>query len=267
MIVRLGAALCVAAAVFACSTSSTSIIKSGSVARGTAVARTTTARAAAQRRQKDANAADEIAEGKIVEGKIADGKIVEGAVAKAAADKTAADDIVTTASLTASAAAANPPATSASPAGATKMSIGTLIARALSAGATINGVASTYNPFRAEDKTAGSIETASGERYDPNTWTAAIQTDLRDMFGGVRFGKDYRPFYALVAKGDKQVIIKINDVGPLEPGRVIDFNEQTMHYFDPTRELGLIAPVTVTPLVGDGWLTGPLTRRTTEGPL
>ena len=262
MIVRLGAALCVAAAVFACSTSSSSIVKSGGVARGTAVARTTPARAAAQRRQRDANAADEITEGKIVEGKIADGKIVEGAVAKAAAD-----DIVTTASLTASAAAANPPATSASPAGATKMSIGTLIARALSAGATINGVASTYNPFRAEDKTAGSIETASGERYDPNTWTAAIQTDLRDMFGGVRFGKDYRPFYALVAKGDKQVIIKINDVGPLEPGRVIDFNEQTMHYFDPTRELGLIAPVTVTPLVGDGWLTGPLTRRTTEGPL
>jgi rare lipoprotein A len=142
------------------------------------------------------------------------------------------------------------------PLGAT--GIGALIARALSAGRTVTGVASTYNPFRVSDVSAGGAETASGERYDPNAWTAAIQTDLRDMFGGVRFGKDYRPCFALVATDDKQVIIKINDVGPLEPGRVIDLNEQTMRYFDPTFEHGLISRVTVTPLRGDGWLTGPL---------
>jgi rare lipoprotein A len=40
----------------------------------------------------------------------------------------------------------------------------------------------------------------------------------------------YRPAYALVANADKRVIVKINDVGLLEPGRVIDFNEQTMRY-------------------------------------
>ncbi len=51
---------------------------------------------------------------------------------------------------------------------------------------------------------------------------------------------------------------KINDVGPLRSGRVIDFNEQTMRYFDPTLELGLINSVQVTPLRGDDWTTGPL---------
>ena len=63
------------------------------------------------------------------------------------------------------------------------------------------------------------------------------------MFGGVHYGKDYRPCFALVAKDDKQAIVKINDVGPLEPGRVIDFNEQTMRYFDPSFERGLISLV------------------------
>ena len=83
-------------------------------------------------------------------------------------------------------------------------------------------------------RSIGQAETASGELYDPTTWTAAIQIDLRERFGGVRFGKDYRPAYALVAYADKQAIIKINDVGPLEPGRVIDLSEQAMRYFDPT---------------------------------
>ncbi len=124
-------------------------------------------------------------------------------------------------------------------------------------GVTLLGTASTYNPFRPGNR-EGSIETASGERYDPNAWTAAIQIDLRDLFGGVHYGKDYRPAYALVAKDDKQAVVKINDVGELEPGRVIDFNEQTMRYFDPTLERGLISLVEVTPLLGDDWPTGPV---------
>jgi rare lipoprotein A len=120
----------------------------------------------------------------------------------------------------------------------------------------IVGVASEYNPFRPGYREGGP-ETASGERYDPDAWTAAIQTDLRAMFGGVHYGKDYRPAYALVASADKKVIVKINDVGPLEPGRVIDFNEQTMRYFDPTLQQGLIR-IKVTPLFGDGWAPGPI---------
>lgn len=129
-------------------------------------------------------------------------------------------------------------------------------ANAAAASHVIVGVASEYNPFRPGYREGGE-ETASGERYDPDAWTAAIQTDLRAMFGGVRYGKDYRPAYALVASSHKKVIVKINDVGPLEPGRVIDFNEQTMRYFDPTLQVGLIR-IKITPLFGDGWSPGPI---------
>jgi len=122
----------------------------------------------------------------------------------------------------------------------------------------IVGVASEYNPYR-QGYREGGAETASGERYDPSAWTAAIQTDLREMFGGVRYGKDYRPAYALVTSAQKKVIVKINDVGPLEPGRVIDFNEQTMRYFDPTLQLGLIR-IEVSPLPGDSWSVGPIAQ-------
>jgi hypothetical protein len=102
-------------------------------------------------------------------------------------------------------------------------------------------------------------ETASGEFYDPTAWTAAIQTYLRERFGGVRYGKNYRPTYALVSSQDKEVIVKVNDVGPLEPGRVIDLNE-TMHYFDPDMQRGLI-PITITQLRGVDWLPGPVAER------
>jgi rare lipoprotein A len=123
----------------------------------------------------------------------------------------------------------------------------------------IVGIASTYNPFRPGYRSGGS-ETASGEPYDATAWTAAIQTKLRERFGGVRFGKTYQPTYALVSSADKQAIVKINDVGPLMPGRVIDLNEQTMHYFDPSLQLGLIR-ITVTPLPGDNWSPGPVVCR------
>jgi rare lipoprotein A len=111
-------------------------------------------------------------------------------------------------------------------------------------GITIVGTASMYDPFQ-PGYDEGGIQTASGELYDPIAWTAAIQTDLRETFGGVRHGKDYRPAYALVEVANKRAIIKINDVGPLKPGRVIDFNKQTMRYFDPTLQRGLRCPATV----------------------
>jgi rare lipoprotein A len=124
-------------------------------------------------------------------------------------------------------------------------------------GVTIVGTASMYDPFQPGYKEGG-IQTASGERYDPIAWTAAIQIDLRETFGGVRHGKDYRPAYALVEVANKRAIIKINDVGPLKPGRVIDFNKQTMRYFDPTLQRGLVYSVKITPLPGNGWETGPI---------
>jgi rare lipoprotein A len=124
-------------------------------------------------------------------------------------------------------------------------------------GGTIVGAASMYDPFE-PGYDEGGIETASGEPYDPIAWTAAIHTDLRETFGGIRHGKDYRPAYALVEVADKRAIIKINDVGPLKPGRVIDFNQQTMRYFDPSLQLGVVHNVKITPLPGNRWAPGPI---------
>jgi rare lipoprotein A len=120
----------------------------------------------------------------------------------------------------------------------------------------IVGLASMYNPCE-DDRESTDLETASGELYDPIAWTAAIQIDLRGMFNGVRYGRKYRPAYALVESGGKRAIVKINDVGPLRPGRVIDLNRQTMHYFDPSLRLGVV-DVVVTPLNGTAWTPGPL---------
>jgi rare lipoprotein A len=122
-------------------------------------------------------------------------------------------------------------------------------------GDTVVGAASTYNPFK-PGKEEGGPSTASGERYDPSGWAAAIKTSLRRKFGGVQFGA--KPKYALVEAVGKKVIVKINDVGPLRPGRIIDLNERTMLYFDPSLELGVIDDVRVSPLAGDNWTPGPV---------
>jgi peptidoglycan lytic transglycosylase len=123
--------------------------------------------------------------------------------------------------------------------------------------ATVVGVASTYNPYR-DGIGSGGKQTASGEPYDPAAWTAAIRIDLREQFGGVRYGKNYRPTFALVESGEKCAIVKINDVGPLKPDRVIDLNERSMLYFDSTQQLGLISDVKVTLLRDDDWTPGPI---------
>ena len=122
-------------------------------------------------------------------------------------------------------------------------------------GDAIVGAASTYNPLRPGWREGGP-NTASGERYDPSVWAAAIKTSLRQKFGGVQYGA--RPTYALVEAVGKRVIVKINDVGPLTPGRIIDLNERAMRYFDPSLQLGVIHDVIVKPLFGDYWIPGPL---------
>ncbi|WP_436209806.1 RlpA-like double-psi beta-barrel domain-containing protein [Bradyrhizobium sp. LjRoot220] len=122
-------------------------------------------------------------------------------------------------------------------------------------GDAIVGAASTYNPFRPGWREGGP-NTASGERYDASVWAAAIKTTLRQKFGGVRYGA--RPKYALVEAVGKKVIVKINDVGPLTPGRIIDLNERAMRHFDPSLQRGVIHGVTVKPLSGDYWVPGPV---------
>src|SRR3954447_24450138 len=122
-------------------------------------------------------------------------------------------------------------------------------------GDAIVGAASTYNPFRPGWREGGP-NTASGERYDRSVWAAAIKTSLRQKFGGVHFGA--KPKYAPVEAVGKKVIVKINDVGPLTPGRIIDLNERTMRHFDPGLQRGVIYGVKVSPLSGDSWLPGPV---------
>ena len=123
--------------------------------------------------------------------------------------------------------------------------------------ATILGTVSTYNPYR-DGMEEGGTQTASGELYDPAAWTAAVQTNLREQFGGVRYGRLYQPTFALVESGTKQVIVRINDVGRLKPGRVLDLNERSMRYFDPFLSRGLIEDVRITLLPGEDWSPGPV---------
>jgi rare lipoprotein A len=113
----------------------------------------------------------------------------------------------------------------------------------------IIGVASFYDDPQ---------ETASGEAYDPNAFTAAAQLDIRSRFGGIQFGKNYQPAYALVEYADKKLILKFNDVGPLMPGRKFDLSRAAMRYFDGLGK-GLLADVKVTPLpLGQAYVAGPV---------
>jgi hypothetical protein len=81
-------------------------------------------------------------------------------------------------------------------------------------GSAIVGKASMYNPLQPGGYDSGGLKTASGEDYDANKWTAAIQSALRGLFGGINFGKSYRPAYALVEIPHKRALLKINDIGP-----------------------------------------------------
>lgn len=74
-------------------------------------------------------------------------------------------------------------------------------ARALS-----GGVASWYGPGFAGRKTA------SGERFDPSQYTAAHRT--------LPFGSKVR-----VTRGNRSVVVRINDRGPFTGGRVIDLSQ------------------------------------------
>ena len=65
--------------------------------------------------------------------------------------------------------------------------------------------------------------TASGERFDPAGYTAAHRT--------LPFGSRVR-----VSRGDKSVVVRINDRGPFARGRVIDVSQAA------ARDLGLIGP-------------------------
>ncbi len=115
---------------------------------------------------------------------------------------------------------------------------------------TIIGMASFYHKPQ---------QTASGEPYDPDAFTAAAQLDIRDKFGGIHFGVKYRPAYAVAEYGDKKLILKFNDVGPLRPGRKFDLSRAAFAYFNDL-DKGLLPDVRVTPLpLGQTYPAGPVT--------
>jgi len=115
---------------------------------------------------------------------------------------------------------------------------------------TIVGAASFYDL---------SGETASGEQYDPNAFTAAAQLAIRDKFGGIRFGSLYRDAFAVAEYGGKKLILKFNDVGPLRPGRKFDLSRAAMEYFDGM-DKGVLPDLKVTVLpLGQEFAPGPVT--------
>lgn len=67
--------------------------------------------------------------------------------------------------------------------------------------------------------------TSAGETFRTSKLTAAIQIGLRDEYGGVN--RNSQLYYAKVTNtgNGKSVVVKINDVGPLAPGRIIDLSE------------------------------------------
>jgi rare lipoprotein A (peptidoglycan hydrolase) len=113
----------------------------------------------------------------------------------------------------------------------------------------IVGTASFYDEFSV---------TSSGEAYDPKAFTAAVQLALRDRFGGVKSGANYRAVYVIAEFGGKRAVLKINNVGTLKAGRLFDLSRAAMEYFDGI-EKGLIDNLKVTIL--------PLGRHYTLGPL
>jgi rare lipoprotein A len=128
------------------------------------------------------------------------------------------------------------------------------------------GTASTYDPTKPGWQTGG-METASGATYNPNAFSAAIQTSLRDRFGGVKYGQPATN--ALVeAPGGQQAVVGVNDVGPLVQNRVIDLSTPAMKYFNPfaTPNSGLMPNMRVTPYYG-GAPPGPVGPVGPTGPM
>lgn len=100
--------------------------------------------------------------------------------------------------------------------------------------------------------------TSSGETYDPKLFTAAVQIDIRAQFGGVRYGRLYQPVYAIAEYNGKRAIVKLNDVGPLKPGRKFDLSRIAMEYFGGI-ELGLLPDFKMTLLPrGRDYTLGPI---------
>ena len=126
--------------------------------------------------------------------------------------------------------------------------------------ASFRGDASTYNPYLPGWRTGGGT-LATGGPYNPNSYDAALQLNLAKQY---RCGYGSRAIcHAVVqAPNGRAMVVRINDNGPLVPGRIIDLNEKSMQYLSGGsmgRNSGIVKNVTVTLLCAiEGMALGPL---------
>lgn len=106
--------------------------------------------------------------------------------------------------------------------------------------------------------------TSTGETFNTDAYTAAIQEGLSYQFGGV--SKASGPAYAIVENLDngRKIVVKINDVGPLAPGRIIDLSEASSKYLLNSRTPGSVRRVRVTRITNG--TPGPITNSTPNRP-
>lgn len=124
----------------------------------------------------------------------------------------------------------------------------------------VRGDASTYNPNYAGWKTGGQ-SLATGGRYNPNAFEAALQLDLAKKYK-CGYGSGAICHAIVQAPNGKSMLVRINDNGPLVPGRIIDLNEMSMRYISGGvngKNSGVVKNVTVTLLcAASGMQLGPL---------
>jgi len=96
----------------------------------------------------------------------------------------------------------------------------------------VRGQASYYGPGFQGNRTS------QGDVFNTEEYSAAIQIDIRNQFG-VAAGTGKKG-YARITNLDngRSILVKINDVGPLTPGRVIDLSQKSFRSLSPTGTLG-----------------------------
>ena len=96
----------------------------------------------------------------------------------------------------------------------------------------VRGQASYYGPGFQGNRTS------QGDIFNTEEYSAAIQIDIRNQFG-VPAGSGKKG-YARVTNlsNGRSILVKINDVGPLTSGRVIDLSQKAFRSLSPTGTLG-----------------------------
>jgi rare lipoprotein A len=95
----------------------------------------------------------------------------------------------------------------------------------------VKGQATYYGPGFQGNRTS------QGDRFNTEEYSAAIQIDIRNQFGVPEKTKQLG--YARVTNLDtrKSILVKLNDVGSLKPGRVIDLSQASFRSLSPTGTL------------------------------